>query len=30
MQNGLRFASISHEAKKNSSEKGTPYPWYTG
>jgi uncharacterized protein YacL (UPF0231 family) len=26
MQNGLRFASISHEAKKNSSEKGTPYP----
>jgi hypothetical protein len=26
MRNGLRFASISHEAKKNLSEKGTPYP----
>jgi hypothetical protein len=26
MRNRLRFASISHEAKKNSSEKGTPYP----
>jgi hypothetical protein len=25
MQNGLHFASISHEAKKNLSEKGTPY-----
>jgi hypothetical protein len=25
MRNGLRFASISHEAKQNSSEKGTPY-----
>jgi hypothetical protein len=24
MRNGLRFASISHEVKKNSSEKGTP------
>jgi hypothetical protein len=24
MRNGLRFASISHEAKKTSSEKGTP------
>jgi hypothetical protein len=25
IQNGLRFASISHVAKKNLSEKGTPY-----
>jgi hypothetical protein len=25
MRNGLHFASISHEAKKNLSEKGTPY-----
>jgi hypothetical protein len=24
MQNGLLFASISHGAKKNLSEKGTP------
>jgi hypothetical protein len=24
MRNGLCFASISHEAKKNLSEKGTP------
>jgi hypothetical protein len=24
MRNGLRFASISHGAEKNLSEKGTP------
>jgi hypothetical protein len=26
MQNGLRFASILHEANKNLSEKGNPTP----